>query len=135
MSGMSAKVQHVLRDRPRAGHTCHWPGCERYEPMHMREALTAGIKISAGCFNRDARGRWYLNCPVEIACADDATPASVGIDLGLKDLAALSNGEKIGVPPTRSRGRSLLRLWSKYRRILPRARVFRVQRNWPEKGQ
>ena len=32
MSGISPKVQHVLRDRPRAGHTCHWPGCERHVP-------------------------------------------------------------------------------------------------------
>jgi hypothetical protein len=31
----SDKVRHVLRDRPRDGHTCHWPGCDRQVPPAM----------------------------------------------------------------------------------------------------
>lgn len=68
----------------------------RYEPMHLRE-LPNGAMIREGSFNQDARGRWYINVPV--AFPDDAFPdseaASVGIDLGLKEFATLSNGEKI----------------------------------------
>jgi hypothetical protein len=38
----------------------------QYETMHLRKLLTPGIKIGAGSFNQDARGRWYINCPIEI---------------------------------------------------------------------
>ena len=68
---------------------------ERYRPMHVREKLKAGVKIGAGSFNQDARGRWYVNIPVEVECAASAPLSYVGVDLGLKDLAALSTGEKI----------------------------------------
>src|SRR5262245_51102610 len=44
------------------------------------------------------RGRWYINCPVEIAEATQAPLKYVGIDLGLKDFATLSTGEKIAAP-------------------------------------
>jgi putative transposase len=69
-----------------------------YETMHLRDELKSGVKIGAGSFNADARGRWYLNIPVEIECATSAPISSVGIDLGLKSLATLSNGEKIEAP-------------------------------------
>ncbi|MEN6549858.1 MAG: transposase, partial [Armatimonadia bacterium] len=48
--------------------------------------------------NADARGRWYLNIPVEVECATSAPLSRVGIDLGLKYLAVLSTGEKIASP-------------------------------------
>ena len=71
----------------------------RYETMHMR-AIPHGAVIRAGSFNQDTRGRWYINVPVEMP--DDAYAASgtstVGIDLGLKDLATISTGEKIAAP-------------------------------------
>jgi putative transposase len=69
-----------------------------YETMHLRDLLTPGIKIGAGSFNADAKGRWYINCPVEVECADRAPVARVGIDLGLKALATLSTGDKIEIP-------------------------------------
>jgi putative transposase len=69
----------------------------RYETMHLRD-MPPGIKIGAGSFNQDSRGRWYLNCPVEVECADRAPNTRVSIDLGLKDLATLSTGDKIAVP-------------------------------------
>jgi putative transposase len=69
-----------------------------YQTMHLRKELKAGVKIGAGSFNADSRGRWYLNIPVEIECATSAPVSRVGIDLGLKDLAALSTGEKIAAP-------------------------------------
>jgi putative transposase len=69
----------------------------RYKTMHLRDLLPRA-KIGAGSFNRDARVRWYLNCPMEVECADRAPLARPGIDLGLKHLATLSTGAKIEVP-------------------------------------
>lgn len=69
----------------------------RYETMHLRD-LPAGVKIAAGSFSADSKGRWYLNACVEIATADHAPLTRVGIDLGLKDLATLSDGRKIEAP-------------------------------------
>src|SRR3990167_4311982 len=48
----------------------------RYETMHLRE-MKDGIKIGAGSFNQDSRGRRYLNCPVDIAEANSAPNARV----------------------------------------------------------
>lgn len=69
-----------------------------YRTMHLRDELKAGIKIGAGSFNQNAKGHWFLNVPVEIECADSAPLSRVGIDLGLKDFATLSTGEKIAAP-------------------------------------
>lgn len=69
-----------------------------YRTMHLRDELNPGIKIGAGSFNQDAKGRWYLNVPIEVECATSAPISRVGIDLGLKSLATLSTGEKIEAP-------------------------------------
>lgn len=69
-----------------------------YRTMHMNPRLEAGMPIGAGSFNRDSRGRWYINVPVEIACTAVAPVSRVGIDLGLKDLATLSIGGRIETP-------------------------------------
>ncbi len=65
-----------------------------YEVMHWRD-IPEGSKIGAGSFNQDAKGHWYINVPVEAPEKDAAPQKAVGIDLGLKDLAALSDGTKI----------------------------------------
>jgi putative transposase len=70
----------------------------RYQPMHLNQRLRSGIKIGAGSFNQDSRGRWYINLPIEVECADRAPLSHVGIDLGLKDLATLSDGGTIEMP-------------------------------------
>jgi putative transposase len=47
-------------------------------------------------FARDARGNWFLNIVVEVPDAPVREIRSgIGIDLGLKDFATLSNGEKL----------------------------------------
>src|SRR5262245_31694814 len=75
---------------------------ERYE-VWLHRPLPEDARIGAGSFSQDTRGRWYVNCPVEV-CEGVCLPGSwrwtrrVGIDLGLKDLATLSTGEKVGVP-------------------------------------
>ena len=70
-----------------------------YETMHWRE-LPEGTVVHAGSFNQDSAGHWYINMPVEFAADTFAKSgeAVVGIDLGLKDIATLSTGEKIENP-------------------------------------
>jgi IS605 OrfB family transposase len=70
---------------------------ERYD-VFLHRPLPEGAKIGAGSFAQDKRGRWYINCPVEVAEAVVAPNAVVGIDLGLESLATLSTGEKIETP-------------------------------------
>jgi len=89
------------------GHVAHRDGGfvfrgERYE-VWLHRPLPKGARIGAGSFSQDTRGRWYINCPVEVS-EGVCLPGSrrwtrrVGIDLGLKDLATLSTGEKVEVP-------------------------------------
>lgn len=70
----------------------------RYEPMHLRECLKAGMRFGAGSLNADARGHWYINVPVEVQRGEPNVANAIGIDLGLKTLATLSTGEKIEMP-------------------------------------
>jgi putative transposase len=70
----------------------------RYTAMHMRDVLKPAIKIGAGSFNQDARGRWYINLPIEVECANRAPNTRVGIDLGLKAFAILSDEREIEIP-------------------------------------
>lgn len=55
-------------------------------------------KIKTAAFCEDARGRWYFNVQVEVTEAAAKDGPSVAIDLGLKDLATLSDGRKIEMP-------------------------------------
>jgi IS605 OrfB family transposase len=55
----------------------------------------ADYKLRSGSFSQDARGRWYANICVETVTTKSAGTESIGIDLGLKDFATLSTGEKI----------------------------------------
>lgn len=53
-------------------------------------------ELGSGSISEDARGRWYINISVKV----DQKPAqvgasSIGIDLGLKDFATMSDGTKI----------------------------------------
>jgi putative transposase len=70
----------------------------QYTTTRLRDTLKPGIKIGAGSFNQDARGRWYINVPVEVECADSVANTRVGIDLGLDTLAGLSDGCEIAPP-------------------------------------
>jgi putative transposase len=49
----------------------------------------------AASFSEDARGRWYFNVSVEVECQPSAGTRLVGIDLGLRDVAACSDGRKL----------------------------------------
>lgn len=69
-----------------------------YQAMHLNPLLRPSSKIGAGSFNQDNRGHWYINLPIEVECSDARPGGAVGIDLGLKELATLSDGKKIDMP-------------------------------------
>jgi len=63
--------------------------------------IPEGAKIlDGGSFSQDSLGHWYLNLVLEVPDLPARTPTnkSVGIDLGLKDLATLSDGTKLENP-------------------------------------
>jgi IS605 OrfB family transposase len=60
-----------------------------------RERLV-GVKWQAGCFAQDAVGDWWLCLPVKVEAEQTIAPQEVvGIDLGLKDIAVTSEGERL----------------------------------------
>ena len=52
-------------------------------------------KLGTGSFSQDARGRWYANICVDVTARKSQATAAIGIDLGLKEFAAMSDGAKI----------------------------------------
>ena len=58
--------------------------------------LLEGTTWKSGCFAQDAVGDWWLCVPVEREASQSVAPKdAVGIDLGLKDIAATSDGDKL----------------------------------------
>lgn len=68
-----------------------------YKAWVSRE-LEDGQTFGVGSFNQDSQGHWYINLPVEVGAVQSTGADAVGIDLGIKELAALSNGSKIEQP-------------------------------------
>jgi len=85
------------RDLKREGKAFRFAG-NTFRVFHSRPLPEGKIKDGTS-FSCDARGHWFLNIVVELA-APEPRPVrrGVGIDLGLKDFAALSTGEKIENP-------------------------------------
>jgi putative transposase len=55
-----------------------------------------GVKWRDGCFAQDALGDWWLCLPVKQEAEQSIAPLeAVGIDLGLKDIAVTSDGERL----------------------------------------
>ena len=98
----------------------------RYETMHLRD-MAPGIKIGAGSFNQDSRGRWYINCPIKVECADSAPVTRVGIDLGLKELAALSDGRTVAVPQFYRKSEATLASVQRARKVPKRIRTIHAK--------
>lgn len=85
------------RDLKRSGDAFRFAG-NTFRVFNSRPLPEGKIKDGSN-FSRDARGNWFLNIVVEVAAADAREPVrGVGIDLGLKEFAALSTGEKIDNP-------------------------------------
>ena len=53
------------------------------------------FELRAGSFNEDSRGRWYFNVAVEVEVRPSQGTSAVGIDLGLKECATTSDGDKL----------------------------------------
>ena len=69
--------------------TWSWPGID-----------PASIDPTTATVSRDPCGRWYVSFAVEVADPDQlpAAGAVAGVDLGVKDFAVTSDGEKIPNP-------------------------------------
>jgi IS605 OrfB family transposase len=74
-----------------------WFRGRQYKAWISRD-LEEGQTFGAGNFNQDSQGRWYINLPIQVESIDSAGGDAIGIDLGLKDLAAISDGSKIEHP-------------------------------------
>lgn len=62
----------------------------KFRFWHTRDIPLDGLKT--GCFVEDARGRWYVVFQCKVADDLPTGNGEVGIDLGLKTLATLSDG-------------------------------------------
>jgi IS605 OrfB family transposase len=55
-----------------------------------------GVTRQGGCFAQDAVGDWWLCLPVKMEAEETVAPhEAVGVDLGLKDIAVTSDGERL----------------------------------------
>lgn len=83
------------RDLKREGDAFRFAG-NTFRVFNSRPLPEGKIKDGTD-FSQDSRGNWFLNIVIETADAPEAKPlnSGVGIDLGLKDFATLSTGEKI----------------------------------------
>lgn len=52
-------------------------------------------QFRSGSFTEDSRGRWYFNVVVEVEANPSLGQESIGIDLGLKDVATCSDGTRL----------------------------------------
>jgi putative transposase len=73
--------------------------CLRFSGKAFRvfeQELLENARWKCGCFAQDAVGDWWLCLPVEHAVAQVPAPkAEVGLDLGIKDTVATSDGDKL----------------------------------------
>lgn len=63
--------------------------------FHFWKSRDIAGTFKAGCFVQDARGRWYIVFQCEVADDLPTGNGKVGIDLGLKTLATLSDGTSV----------------------------------------
>ena len=83
------------RELKREGNAFGFAG-NTFRVFNSRDIPAGKIKDGTN-FSRDSRGNWFLNIVIDVDAAGVRQPIKgVGIDLGLKDFATLSTGEKIG---------------------------------------
>jgi len=81
--------------------------CKREFRVWNSRALPDDAKIKTGSFTEDSRGRWYLNLTFESGYleanekAKSQATQEVGVDLGVKYLATLSDGTQVKGPELR----------------------------------
>ncbi len=85
------------RELKREGNAFRFAG-RTFRVVYSRP-LPEGKILDGSNFSRDRRGNWFLNIVVEVEPAPVRSPVrGVGIDLGLKMLATLSDGSTIEAP-------------------------------------
>ena len=80
--------------------------------VRIRESREVEGSAKSATFKRDATGSWYVALTTEFEMSDAEPPAPadpIGIDLGLKDLFVLSNGERVPAPKFARRAARMLR--------------------------
>lgn len=83
--------------------------------VRIRQSREVEGKTKSATFKRDATGHWYvaLTAEFEMPDAKHAKPPAptnpVGVDLGLKDLFVLSDGERVAAPKFARKGAKRLR--------------------------
>lgn len=73
-------------------------GCVKFAGHYFNVWDSYGLsafKFRAGSFSEDSRGHWYFNVCVEVETQPTTATSAVGVDLGLKDTATPSEGEKL----------------------------------------
>ena len=86
--------------------------------------LPQDAKIKVGRFSQDARGRWYVSVTFESdLIAKKQAPNQIGIDLGIKHLAALSDGTKINRLDLRTKYLEKLRRLERTRKFARRSQA------------
>ena len=71
----------------------------KFGRIRLAEALPHSAQPKTVTLTRDAAGRYFVSFSVEVELeALSSTGKTIGVDLGLKHLATLSNGEKIAAP-------------------------------------
>lgn len=108
--------------------------------VRIRQSREVEGKTKSATFKRDATGHWYVALTTEFEIPDVEPPAPVhpvGVDLGLKDLFVLSNGECVEAPKfARKAARKLRKAqksvsrkrWGSHRREKAKHHVARVHR-------
>ncbi|HEY0589664.1 MAG TPA: RNA-guided endonuclease TnpB family protein [Pseudoduganella sp.] len=85
------------RDLRREGNAFRFAG-NTFRVFYSRPLPEGKIKDGT-CFAQDSRGNWFLNIAIEVAKPSVREfDLGVGIDLGLKEFAVLSNAKRIPAP-------------------------------------
>ena len=71
-----------------------------YKLWKSRE-LPSDAVITNGCFSEDARGRWYISITFRSDEGTESGQEELGVDLGIKTLATISDGSRIDRPNLR----------------------------------
>jgi len=73
--------------------------CKETFKVFNSRTLPEGKILDGSNFSQDSRGNWFLNIVIDVEdISRREIDRGVGIDLGLKDFATLSTGEKIDNP-------------------------------------
>ncbi len=57
----------------------------------------SNYELGTGSFSEDSRCRWYFNTTVKFKLKTNDASKSVGIDIGLKECAVTSGGNRLAV--------------------------------------